>query len=301
MSENRLYYGDNLEVLRKYIKDESVDLIYLDPPFNSNRAYNVIFDDQTGEKSSAQINAFEDTWSWSTETQSAFDEIMTGKYTLELKEMMKAFRDFMGETNLMAYLTMMAIRLVELRRVLKPTGILYLHCDPTASHYLKVLLDQVFGPHTYKNEIIWKRSQPKGHAYTRFPSAHDIILAYAKGKETPFKTQYRAHDPEYVKKFYKYEEEGTGRLYTLDNLANPNQDRPNLTYEFPPGSGVVRVWRWTKERMIKAWEEGRIVTPKKGEVVRYKRYLDEMEGTIITDIFDDIEHLHGSHSESLVV
>jgi len=299
MAENCLYYGDNLEVMRKYIKDETIDLIYLDPPFNSQRAYNVIFNDQEGKKSSAQISAFEDTWFWSQETQAAFDEIMTGSYSSELKDMMNAFRDFLGQTNLMAYITMMAIRLVEMHRTLKDSGILYLHCDPTASHYLKILLDHIFGVQNFRNEIIWKRAQPKGHAYTRFPSSHDIIFAYAKTKEAPFSVQYKPHDPGYIKKFYKYVEEETGRRYTLDNLANPNKDRPNLTYEFPPKSGIVRVWRWTKDRMMEAWKEGRVIQPRKGAVVRYKRYLDEMEGTIISDVWVDIEHLHGSHSETL--
>ncbi|MCX6640490.1 MAG: DNA methyltransferase [bacterium] len=128
---NTLYYGDNLEILRKYVADESVDLIYLDPPFNSKRAYNVIFQDKTGQDSAAQIQAFEDTWTWTDETQSAFDDIMSGEYPAQLKHMMNSFREFMGINNLMAYLTMMAIRLVELHRVLKKTGSIYLHCDPT--------------------------------------------------------------------------------------------------------------------------------------------------------------------------
>ena len=299
MAENSLYFGDNLDILRHHVKDESVDLIYLDPPFNSNRAYNVIFQDKTGKKAAAQIQAFEDTWWWSDETQAAYDEMLSGSYPVQLKEMLRAFREFMGPTEMMAYLTMMAIRLFELHRVLKSTGVLYLHCDPRASHYLKILLDQVFGIKSFKNEVIWKRSQPKGHAYTRFPSSHDVLFFYSKGKTSRFETQFRAHDPEYVKKFYKYIEEGTGRRYRLDNLANPSKDRPNLTYEFPPKSGTVRVWRWTKDRMMKAWKEGRVVVPKKGKVVAYKRYLDEMEGAIVTDIWDDIEHLHGSHAETL--
>ncbi|MFQ6008549.1 MAG: DNA methyltransferase, partial [Candidatus Zixiibacteriota bacterium] len=248
MSENCLYFGDNLDILRHHIKDESVDLIYLDPPFNSNRAYNVIFQDKTGKKAAAQIQAFEDTWWWSDETQAAYDEMLSGDYPVQLKEMLRAFREFMGPTEMMAYLTMMAIRLFELHRVLKPTGSLYLHCDPTASHYLKILLDQVFGIKSFKNEIIWKRSQPKGHAYTRFPSSHDVLFFYSKGKTSRFETQFRTHDPEYIKKFYKYVEENTGRRYTLGDLTNPNKDRPNLTYEFPPKSGTVRVWRWTKDR-----------------------------------------------------
>jgi len=299
IDENTLYFGDNLGILRNHVPDESVDLVYLDPPFNSNRAYNVIFQDKTGKQAASQIQAFEDTWHWTEETQAVYEEMLGGDYPVELKEMLQAFREFMGPTDMMAYITMMAIRLFELHRVLKPTGCLYLHCDPTASHYLKILLDQVFGMKAFKNEIIWKRSQPKGHAYTRFPSAHDVIFFYTKDKAAHFETQYRPHDPEYLKKFYKNVEADTGRRYTLDNLANPNKDRPNLTYEFPPGSGTIRVWRWTKDRMMKAWKEGRVVVPKKGAIARYKRYLDEMEGTIVTDIWDDIEHLHGSHAETL--
>jgi len=155
---NKLYYGDNLEILRKYIPDESVDLIYLDPPFNSQRAYNVIFQDKTGKAAASQIQAFEDTWTWTPDAQETFDQLMTGPYRAQLKDMMKAFREFMGLSDLMAYLTMMAIRLVELRRVLKGTGSLYLHCDPTASHYLKILLDQVFHITNFRAEIVWKRS-----------------------------------------------------------------------------------------------------------------------------------------------
>jgi len=241
MSMNTLYYGDNLEILRKCIKDESVDLIYLDPPFNSQRAYNVIFQDKSGKASSAQIQTFEDAWYWSVETQSAFDEIMTGKYTMELKDMMKAFKDFLGTTNMMAYITMMAIRLVELHRILKDTGSLYLHCDPTASHYLKILLDQIFGIKNFRNEIIWKRSQPKGHSYKRFSSSHDVIFNYAKTENSIYNPQYQPHDRKYVDGFYKYVEPETGRRYRLGDLTNPNKNRPNLTYEFPPKSGVVRV------------------------------------------------------------
>jgi len=296
---NALYFGDNLEILRKYILDESIDLVYLDPPFNSDRAYNIFFRDKTEKKSSAQIRAFEDTWHWGEAPQHAFDEIMRGDFPVELKETLRAFLDFMGTSDLMAYLTMMAIRVVELHRVLRPTGSLYLHCDPTASHYLKVLLDQIFGIKCFRNEIIWKRAQPKSHASVRFSNSHDVLLSYGKSGRVFFAPVHIPHDPDYVSKFYKYTEAGTGRRYRLDNLANPNKNRPNLTYEFPPGSGTVRVWRWTKDRMAKAWTDGRVVLPPKGKVVAYKRFLDEMPGTPITDLWTDIEHLHGSHDESL--
>lgn len=297
--QNQLYFGDNLQIMRDF-KDESVDLIYLDPPFNSQRAYNVFFPDKSGHMSAAQIQAFEDTWSWGPEADSAYQDIMSGlDYSPQLKEMMSAFYKYMGTSDLMAYLTMMAVRIVEMHRVLKPTGSIYLHCDPTASHYLKCLLDQIFGVKNFRNEIIWRRSQPKGHATTRYPSAHDVIFYYAKSPRSHFKPQHLPHDEAYLEKFYRYVEEGTGRRYMLDTLANPNKNRPNLTYEFPPKSGTVRVWRWTRDRMLEEWKKGRVIIPKEGGVARYKRYLDEMAGSNVTDLWTDIEHLHGSNEETI--
>ena len=200
---------------------------------------------------------------------------------------------------MLAYLSMMTPRLIELYRVLKPSGTIFLHCDSTASHYLKILMDSIFGVKNFRNEIIWRRSQPKSHVSLRFSRAHDTLLFYAKSDAARFHMQYTPHDPQYVADFYKYIEPDTGRLYRLGDLTNPNHNRPNLTYEFPPGSGTVRVWRWTKERMLQAWEDGRVVIPGKGKVVAYKRYLDEMEGTPLTDTWIDIEHLHGSNQEQL--
>lgn len=295
---NMLYFGDNLDILREYVADESVDLVYLDPPFKSSRDYNVLFKDRSGKLSEGQIMAFEDTWMWDHAAERAYVEIVESKHT-KVSQAVQAFRAYLGENDMMAYLSMMAIRLVELHRVLKPTGSIYLHCDPTASHYLKILMDAIFHPLNFRNEIIWKRAQPKSHTSIRMSRAHDVILFYAKSDHTPYKQQHMPHNPDYVEKFYKYVEPETGRRYRLDNLANPNKNRPNLTYEFPPGSGVIRVWRWTKERMQKAWEDGRVVLPGKAKVVAYKRYLDEMPGTPVTDIWDDIEHLHGSMQETL--
>jgi site-specific DNA-methyltransferase (adenine-specific) len=297
--KNQLFFGDNLEILRSgRIPVGSVDLIYLDPPFNSNATYNVLFAEKSGEKSAAQITAFEDTWHWGEEAAAAYDDVMRhgpGK----LADLLQALRAFLGGNDMMAYLTMMAVRLVELHRVLKPTGSLYLHCDPTASHYIKLLLDAIFGPKNFRNEIIWERSQPKAHAILRFSRAHDVVFFYSKSEASEFYPQYKEHDPDYIEKFYRHIEPGSGRRYRLGDLTNPNRDRPNLTYEFPPGSGIVRVWRWTKERMMKAWEEGIVVIPPKGGVAQCKRYLDEMPGTLVKDIWDDIEHLHGSQKETL--
>src|SRR3990172_6006740 len=179
---NTLYYGDNLDILRRYIKEESVDLIYLDPPFKSNQDYNVLFAEHSGEGSAAQIRAFEDTWCWDLPSSAAYQEIVEhGPY--RVSKVMQAFWTFLGASDMMAYLAMMAPRLVELRRVLKPPGSIYLHCDPTASHYLKLLMDAVFGPEHFRNEVIWQRSTAKGHASARLPSAHDVLLSYSKGDE----------------------------------------------------------------------------------------------------------------------
>jgi len=297
--KNKLYFSDNLEVLRRHIPMGSIDLIYLDPPFNSNATYNMLFKEPSGEKSAAQISAFEDTWKWGTQAEEAFDEaVMAGPPPLA--ELLKALRQVLGRTNMLAYLSMMAVRLVEMHRALKPSGNLFLHCDPTASHYIKLILDNIFSPKNFRNEIIWGRSQPKGHATTRFSRAHDTIFFYSKSEKSVFNPQFTEHDPAYVERFYRYVEPESGRRYHLDNLANPNKERPNLTYEFPPRSGTVRVWRWTQERMLQAWAEVRVVIPEKGEVARYKRYVDEMAGTLVKDIWYDIEHLHGSHHECLV-
>ena len=142
--KNQLYFGDNLDILRNHVPDASVDLIYLDPPFNSNATYNVLFHEETGQQSAAQITAFEDTWHWSLESESAYQDVVTNAPG-KLSDLLQAMRSFLGENDMMAYLTMMAQRMVELHRVLKDTGSIYLHCDPTASHYLKLLMDCGFG------------------------------------------------------------------------------------------------------------------------------------------------------------
>src|SRR5689334_23272549 len=176
---NALYYGDNLPVLRDSIHDESVDLIYLDPPFNSNASYNVLFKAPSGEGSQAQIEAFEDTWHWNASAELAFDEVVNGPHS-DASIMLKAMRSALGENDMMAYLAMMAVRLIELHRVLKPTGSLYLHCDPVASHYLKILLDAVFGPKNFRSEIIWRRSAAHNKLSRQFGPIHDTILVFAK-------------------------------------------------------------------------------------------------------------------------
>ena len=200
---NTLYYGDNLDILRQHVPDESVDLVYLDPPFNSNANYNVLFKEQSGEASPAQIRAFTDTWEWTQEAERTYEqEIITNPGTpANVKEMVSAFRQFIGSNVMMAYLVMMAPRLVELRRVLKPTGSIYLHCDPTASHYLKLLMDAVFGPELFRTEITWKRTS--AHSDTKqgrqqHGRVHDLILFYSKSESWTWNPIYTEYDQEYI-------------------------------------------------------------------------------------------------------
>jgi len=293
---NKLYYGDNLPVLRESIASESVDLIYLDPPFNSNASYNVLFKAPSGEQSQAQIEAFEDTWHWTADNgaELAFDEVMCSDNS-EAANMLRAIRSFLGENDMMAYLTMMAVRLIELHRVLKPTGSLYLHCDPTASHYLKILLDAIFGPTLFVNELIWERTNTKSHAFTRFSSSHDTILFYSKTAERTWNSAYQPHADSYIKSHYGNIEKETGRRFTLGDCLNPNPDRPNLTYDW---KGITRVWRWTKDKMQNYHDQGRLVYTKSG-MPRFKRYLDEMPGTSVSDVWTDIFPINSQAQERL--
>ena len=288
---NKLYFGDNLNILREHVADESVDLIYLDPPFNSNATYNVLFQEKSGEQSAAQITAFEDTWHWTLDSEYAYQDVVTNG-PAKVGELVAALRSFLGQNDMMAYLTMMAQRMVELHRVLKPTGSIYLHCDPTASHYLKLLLDAVFGPRNFRNEISWTRSNPKSLSKVNFPNCRDIILRFSRSNKCIFHMVYGEHNPDYVNKAYKYTDTD-GRRYRLLPLLNPNDNRPNLTYEF---LGVTRVWRWTQERMQKAYEEGIVVQLKPGAVPQYKKYLEDSRGKTVTNDWGDILQAAGKEN-----
>jgi len=298
--KNTLYYGDNLDILRKYIPDESVDLIYLDPPFNSKATYNILFKEPSGKASEAQITAFDDTWHWTEDTARTYTEIMNTA-PAKVAETMSAFKQIVGLNDMMAYLTMMCVRLLELKRVLKPTGSIYLHCDPTVSHYLKIMLDVILGGKNFRNEIIWLRTPSKSLMTKRLPQNHDVILSYQKGEQAIWKVEetfkaYKLHDlDEKTDKKYCHRDPD-GRRYQLDNLINPNPDRPNLTYEF---LGVTRVWRWTKERMQEAYEAGLVVQPSPGAVPRFKRYLDEQRGKPLGDVWTDIPPINSQAQERL--
>jgi len=288
---NTLYYGDNLDILQRYVKDESVDLVYLDPPFNSNANYNVLFAQTDGAQSSAQIQAFEDTWQW--------DQNAIQTYTREVEkggpvaDALRAFNLILGASNMMAYLTMMAPRLQELRRVLKPTGSLYLHCDPTASHYLKVLLDMVFGAENFRSEIIWKRTSSHNDS-SDIGRTHDTVFYYSKSKDYIHNKQFQAYSEEYKNSHYRRIDKD-GRRFRTDNTTAMGLSGGGYTYEW---NGVTKVWRYPIEKMKELHKLGRLHYTKSG-TPEYIRYLDEMPGVPLQDIWDDIPPINSQAAERL--
>ncbi len=281
--KNRLYFGDNLSILRDHIADESIDLVYLDPPFNSNANYNVLFAEKTGEKSAAQITAFEDTWHWSIESERAFHEVVT-EGPQKLSELLQALRSVLGQNDMMAYLTMMAARLAELHRVLKPAGSLYLHCDPTASHYLRVLLDVIFGPERFLNEIVWQRTGAHNDA-RRFGRVTDTLLFYSKGGKYTFNPQYMEYDPAYIEERYRYRDPD-GRRFWANTATSPNP-RPNMMYEWKGQPSPPYGWRFERATMERLESEGRLYYSKSG-MVYVKNYLDEQKGRAAQNLWTDI-------------
>ncbi len=299
---NALYYGDNLDVLRKEIRDESVDLVYLDPPFNSNATYNVLFRAPNGRDSQAQIEAFGDTWHWGGEAESAFADVLRNPRHPEVAEMLRAMRGFLRENDMMAYLAMMAVRAVELRRVLKPTGSLYLHCDPTASHYLKLLLDAAFGPENFRSEVVWRRSGSHNSATTQFGPVHDCIPFYSSDvKRMKFHPPRVAADAGWVEREYRFED-GNGR-YSLDNLtaSGTRQGPSGLPWRGidPAKVGAGRHWRYHPDTLEELDKAGRIHWPQKGQFPKLKQYLDKSRGTAVGDVWTDIQVLGRTATERL--
>ena len=296
LNMNTLYYGDNLDILKRYVKDETVDLVYLDPPFNSSQNYNVLFQERDGTRSAAQIRAFKDTWVWDESAARSFQEVV--EQSNRVSRVMIALRTFLGDTDMLAYLAMMAPRLMELRRVLKSTGSIYLHCDTTASHYLKLVMDAVFGPINFRSEITWRRTN--AHSDSKdWSDVSDILLYYVKDANSDFTWNpiYLKHSEGHISGKYKA---GTdGRFFTLSDMTSPHA-RPNMMYEwegypFPPMG-----WRYSRETMQKLDDEGRIWYPgNKSKRPRLKRYLDEMPGTLVTNIWTDISPINSQAQERL--
>jgi DNA modification methylase len=295
---NLLYYGDNLDVLRRHIADESVDLVYLDPPFKSNQDYNVLFAEH-GVRAAAQIKAFEDTWSWDEVAAAAYDDAVTGGG--RVADAMVAFRRFLGDNDMLAYLSMMAPRLLELRRVLRSAGSIYLHCDPAASHYLKMLMDAIFGAKCFRNEIVWKRATTVkgnfGQGSRLWSPNTDSLLFYTKTDTYTFHQPFADYSTAYVESAYRHVEAGTGRRYRLVSMIGPGgAAKGNPLYEF---LGVTRYWRYSQERMQELFDKGLIVQTKPGTVPNRKYYLDEGKGVAVQTLWDDIGNLQAADAERL--
>ncbi|AWM23461.1 DNA methyltransferase [Sinorhizobium fredii] len=314
---NRLFFGDNLDVLRERIHPESVDLIYLDPPFNSNASYNVLFREDDGALPEAQAEAFRDTWHWGEHAAAAYDDVMrsSGDVALALKGM----KAWIGQNAMMAYLAMMAARLLELRDVLKPTGSLYLHCDPKASHYLKILLDAVFGHENFRNEVIWKRTGSHNSA-RRYGPVHDVLLFYGKSEQAIWNPQMQAYDENYKKKFGKIDER-TGEAFQDVALTGPGtRTGPSgqVWRGFDP-TAQGRHWQpasylYTKyekitgkrlsdfdflDRLDELDRTGLLYFPRNGGFVRYKQFLSDAPGVPLRDVWTDIDAINSQAQERL--
>jgi DNA modification methylase len=297
--KNRLYYGDNLTILRDQIPDESVDLIYLDPPFNSNRNYNVLFKSKTGQDASAQIEAFDDTWTWSQDSEHLYIELVTGGAPPVVADALVAMRRLLGANDMLAYLVMMSARLVQLHRVLKPTGSMYLHCDPTASHYLKILLDAIFGPERFLNELVWKRAHTvKGNAgqgSAFWAPNTDSILFYAKGPTHYFEPAFTPYTDDYLTKQYRHTDE-RGRYRLISMIGPGGAAKGNPSYEV---MGVTRYWRYSRKKMDELISDGMVVQTNPGTVPQRKQYLEDGKGVAVQSLWEDIGGLQFSAAEKL--
>jgi site-specific DNA-methyltransferase (adenine-specific) len=294
----KLYYGDNLEILREQIDDEIIDLIYLDPPFNSQANYNVIFNNPKEEKSQAQITAFEDTWTWNIESERAIQELK--QIRGDLDELLDLLVRTLGKNSLSAYLAMMAIRLVELHRVLKPTASLYLHCDPTASHYLKMILDIIFGAINFRNEIIWERSKNRSSISRIFRKAHDVILFYTKSNNYTFNLQYKKLSQGSLQN-YRYEDErGKYRLVPLLVSGKRKGETGKIWRGIDPNKQGKLGMHWvTIPSKIEEYEQEGLIVFSKNGIPNLKYYLEDNQGVPLNDLWYDIPLISSSSKESL--
>jgi site-specific DNA-methyltransferase (adenine-specific) len=293
--KNKLYFGDNLPILRDKdnFPNECIDLIYLDPPFNSKATYNVLFGEKDGSQSEAQITAFGDTWHWGKDSAETYYEMVEGGSGPEsLVRLIRALRDFLGQNDMMAYLVMMAIRLVELHRVLKPTGSIYLHCDPTASHYLKIIMDSIFGPARFVNEVTWKRTSAHSDA-KRYGSNADIILFYTKSPKYTFNVIHIPYSESYLARFRYVDPDG--RKWTDGDLSAKGLSGGGYRYKYKEIRGL---WRCPPDTMKELDEQGRLHFTK-ASGIRIKRYLDELPGLTCQSIWDNIPPINSQAAERL--
>jgi site-specific DNA-methyltransferase (adenine-specific) len=298
---NTLYYGDNLDVMRRYIGDGTIDLIYADPPFKSNQNYNVLFQEKDGKEAASQILAFEDTWRWDQEDEGVYADIVQAGG--RLSDALQAFRQLIGPCDMLSYLVMMAPRLMECRRALKATGSMYLHCDPSASHYLKLLMDAVFGPGNFRNQIVWKRTFAHGNVTQNFGSISDILLFCSKTDVYTWNQTFKSLSEDHVLRKYPHTDPD-GRRWQSVTLRNPGK-RPNLHYLYAASNGVTyqphpNGWSCNLERMQKYDQDGRLHFPAKtGGALRLKMYADESPGERLQNLWDDIPPIGAKASERL--
>ena len=285
-----LFHGDNLDFLRA-MNSESVDLIATDPPFNKGRDFHATPD------SLAKGAKFQDRWSWERDVHEEWTDQIKDDYPrlMEAIESAKhAHSDGMG-----AFMCFMAVRLLAMRRVLKPTGSIYLHCDPTASHYLKAIMDAIFGQKNFQNEIVWKRTTTVkgnfGQSSKFFGPVTDTLLFYSKTKDHQFNQPFAPYSEEYIERSYRHIERDTGRRYQLVSMTGPGgASKGNPQYEV---MGVTRYWRYSKEQMADLIAKGLVMQPKPGGVPRRKYYLDEGRGVAVQSLWEDIPNLHAHAKE----
>lgn len=299
---NQLYYGDNLSILKDHIADDTIDLIYLDPPFNSSANYNVLFKEHGGKQSAAQITAFEDTWYWTDESESTYHELITNA-SESIVNLMQAFRTFLGTSDMMAYLTMMTPRLVELHRILKDTGSIYLHCDPTASHYLKLIMDAVFDARNFRNEITWQRSKnPKGsqHQAKRYSPDTDTILFFAKSDKAELHTDRIKKSITEEGILSKYDRTDSKGRFTDGPILRSHSmgQRPNLVYEYKGYTPDSFGWRVNLEKLIEIDKKGNLGWTSKGHP--YRKLRPEYDtGNPVGNCWTDISSINPQATERL--
>ena len=295
---NQLFYGDNLEVFQQHIGEETVDLCYVDPPFNSKRNYNQI-DNNIGRDDIAQSQAFVDTWEWGHSAELQLEQLRKEpQYTRRLVDTVLGLEKILGKGAMLAYLVNMAIRFAEIWRTLKPTGSFYVHCDPTASHYLKIILDAVFCDRggKFNNEIIWRRHYSHNDG-RKLGCIHDTIFYYTKSKNYTYNRQHFEYDADYIAMHYNQTDEN-GRQFRSVSMNGAGQGGPRYFGEQLLAPPKGRHWIWTQDRINKAIEEGKIFFTSKG-VPRYKQFLDEIQGVPVQDTWTDFYGLSSHDKERL--
>ena len=313
IASNMLYYGDNLDVLQKHFPlNDYFDLIYLDPPFNSKADYNILFKERSGKEAVAQAQAFSDFWHWDMPTAETYSAIQKDP---DIGRVITFLHEHLGQNDMMAYLVMMTVRLKKLHDVLKSTGSLYLHCDPTASHYLKIVLDTIFGVKNFRNEIIWKRTHAHSGA-KRLGPVHDVILFYTKTDNYVWNPQHLPYSEEYLHNFFHFRDPD-GKEYRLTILTGSgvrygssgkpwreiNPTKIGRHWAIPsyvrPLLGELSSTN-VQEALDKLDSIGRIVwTKKQGGVPSFKQYKDDMLGVNLQDVWVDLPPIASQANERL--